>query len=495
MQLDTQVIDMKTRVPIVILHEDDAKEIGAYPLDRIQLTHNGKTTNCVVDTTEELVNPGTVLLTQGVDHIEGEVTVSLAPKPQSVQYIRKKLRDKELEQEEIEAIINDINHHRLSDIEMGAYVSAMYANELSMREVADLTNAMVAAGDTLEWEYDLLGDKHSIGGVPGNRVTPIIVPIIAAAGIPIPKTSSRAITSPAGTADTMEVFCDVDFSLGEIRDIVEETGGCMVWGGSVKLSPVDDKIIRAEHPLSIDPEGQVIASVLSKKKAAGSTHVIIDIPYGEGSKVGDTGVARDLAEKFKHIGDMLDMQVSCTITKGSQPIGNGIGPTLEAIDILNVLNNNIEEAPKDLYMKSIRLADALFELCGVDEDAATYIETGAALEKFREIIAAQDGDPDISVDTIPEAAYQHEYCAEQDGVVSHINNKAVAEGARRAGAPKDQAAGVVLKKKTGATVEEGECLMVIHAETEEKLEEARATFRRMQPFRVLPEYEMLIEEV
>ncbi len=483
---------METHVPIVILHEDDAKEIGVYALDRVYLEQNDKSTVCVIDTTKELAERGTVLLTKDLHNWQGEIEVKVAFKPISVKYIRKKLQDQELEKEEIQAIIKDINDNRLSDIELGAYVSALYANDRSMREIADLTQAMVDIGEHLEWGGEVVADKHSIGGVPGNRVTPVIVPIIAAAGIKIPKTSSRAITSPAGTADTMEAFCSVDFSLPEIREIVEETNGCMVWGGSVQLSPVDDKIIRAEHPLSIDPEGQVIASVLSKKKAAGSTHVVIDLPYGEGSKVGDTQVARSLAEKFKRTGEMLGMKVACTITRGDQPIGNGIGPNLEARDVLKVLKGG---GPQDLRVKSIRLTDTLLELCGKTPNAAEYLDNGKALEKFREIIGKQGGNPDVEVEDLELGALKEEICAERAGVVTHISNKGVAEAARRTGAPKDLGAGIYLEKKVGERVAEGDCLMVVYADNQDKLDDALKQIRYAHPYRIMREDEMLIEEL
>lgn len=210
---------------------------------------------------------------------------------------------------ELRTIVDDIDENRLNDVELSAYVSGVYANGLSREETRDLTEAMTDVGQVIEWDDAIIADKHSIGGVAGNRVTPVVVSIVATAGIKIPKTSSRAVTSAAGTADTMEVFCDVDYGTDGLRAIVDETGGCLVWGGSVNLSPVDDKIIRAETPLSVDPPGQIIASVLSKKRSAGSTHAVIDIPYGEGAKVESLSAARELAEDFSWMGGHLGMTI------------------------------------------------------------------------------------------------------------------------------------------------------------------------------------------
>ncbi|MDY6770558.1 MAG: AMP phosphorylase [Candidatus Nanohaloarchaea archaeon] len=492
MQLNANPIDMEAKTPTVIMNQEDAAELGVYTMDRVRLNHEGGHEVAVVETTNKLVDQGNIGLTNGLHALEGDIDVEIASKPESVKYIKAKMDGREWEEDQIYEIVDDIDRNALSDIEMGAYVSTIYTKGLSMEETAHLTQAMVDAGEQIQWDHDILADKHSIGGVPGNRVTPIIIPIIAAAGINIPKTSSRAITSPAGTADTMEVFCDVEFDLDEIKQIVNETNGCLVWGGSVKLSPVDDDIIRAEHPLSLDPEGQVVASVLSKKKSAGSNHVVIDIPYGEGSKVGDLSTARELAEKFKRIGDYLDMAVECTITRGDQPIGRGMGPALEAKDCLKVLKG---DGPKDLEVKAVRLANILLEMCGESEKALHLIHSGEALEKFREIIGAQNGDQDIEPEDIEVGEHTLKVHAENSGIVSHIDNEQISDIASRAGAPKDNGAGAYLHKKKGDRVKKGEALMTVYAEKQNKLAEAEKLINRANGYRVHTKEEMLIEEL
>ena len=492
MKLEGTKIDMETNTPIVVMNDEDAKELGIHTLDRVRIVSDKGEKIAVADTTGNMVEEGRIGLTRGLHSWEGSLEVKLAAKPESVKYIKEKMRDHEWDKSDIKTIINDIDRNALSDIEMGAYVTAIYSNGMSLRETAHLTEAMVEAGESLEWEYDVMADKHSIGGVPGNRVTPIIIPIIAAKGVKIPKTSSRAITSPAGTADTMEAICDVDFDLDEIREIVEDTNGCLVWGGSVKLSPVDDKIIRAEHPLSLDPEGQVIASVLSKKKAAGSNHVVIDIPYGEGSKVGDLDTARDLGKKFKKIGGYLDMRVECTITKGEQPIGRGIGPIMEIRDCLRVLEG---DGPRDLEVKSIRLANLLLKMCGEEPNAKEMIENGRALEKFREIVERQNGKPEISEEDLELGEHTAEVRAKKNGVVSHIDNTRISSIGSRTGAPKDKGAGLYIHKKKGDRIEKGDSLMTLYAEKKDKLEETLEMCDEENGFRILTEDEMLIEEV
>ncbi|WP_458186621.1 AMP phosphorylase [Haladaptatus sp. NG-WS-4] len=492
MELVAEEIDIGTHTPTVLLNSIDASELGVHPLDRVQIEYDDQISTGIVEITDELVDPGLLGVTRPLGHITGDVDVTIALKPGSVAYLTKKLNDVELEMHEIGTIVRDINQDRLNDVELSAFVSGVYANGLSREEMLCLTSCMVDVGKTIEWEFDSIVDKHSIGGVAGNRVTPIVVPIVAAAGLTIPKTSSRAVTSAAGTADTMEVFCNVDFSIAEIKEIVAKTNGCMVWGGAVNLSPVDDKIIRAETPLSLDSPGQVIASVLSKKKSAGATHVVIDIPYGEGAKVESLSNAREMAEDFSRVGANLGMGIDCTITRGAQPIGRGIGPVLEARDILTVLDG---DGPDDLRVKSERLAQVLLDACGVDETATELIETGQAASKFRDIIEAQGGNPNISLNDLEPGSHDATVSANQDGVVTHIDNRVTNELARRAGAPKDRRAGISLHCRVGDEIETGDSLLTLYAEKEEKLEQARDFCNDRKPVRLLSAGEALVEQL
>ncbi|AXR77424.1 AMP phosphorylase [Natrarchaeobaculum sulfurireducens] len=492
MELEATAIDIGTSRPLVLLNTTDADELGAHPLDRVRIGWNGETVTGIVKRTDELVEPGTVGVTEPLHAVHGAVDVKLAGTPRSVRYVRKKLDDVELEPHELGRIVQDIHEHRLSDVELGAYVSGIYANGLSLEETKHLTEAMSAVGQQLSWDAPVVADKHSIGGIAGNCVTPIMVAIVAAAGLTMPKTSSRAVTSPAGTADVMEVLCDVEFSLAEIEEIVTETNGCLVWGGGVDLSPVDDEIIRAENPLSIDPPGQLMASVLSKKRSAGSTHVVIDVPYGEGAKVESLVAARELADDFKRVGDHLGMDVSCAITHGTDPIGRGVGPALEARDVLAVLEGD-EDAPESLRLKSLRLSELLLEHCGVDASAAELLESGQALERFRDIVAAQGGDPDVSSADLEPGAHSTTIRADRAGLASRVDNRQLCDLARRAGAPLDSRAGLVIHQTAGTAIEIGAPLYTIHAETASKLEEAEALADRLEPIRVRSKADALVE--
>ncbi len=491
MELESTTIDIGTTRPLVLVHTDDAAELGAHPVDRVRIDHDSATTTGIVKITEELVPPGILGVTEPLHHINGTVTVTLARAPESVRYIKKKLDDIELEQHEIATIVQDIHERRLSNIELSAYVSGIYTNGLSLEETKLLTEAMSDIGEQLRWDAEIVADKHSIGGVAGNCVTPILVAMLTAAGVTMPKTSSRAVTSPAGTADVMEVFCPVEFTLTEIQEIVTDTNGCLIWGGGVNLSPADDEIIRAENPLSVDPPGQLMASVLSKKQSAGSTHVLIDIPYGEGAKVESLVAARELANDFKRVGAHLGMDITCAITHGTDPVGYGIGPVLEARDVLSVLEG---DGPESLRVKSIRLADLLLDHCNVDADATELLESGAALEQFYRIVEAQGGDTDITSAELTPGTHKQMVKTPESGIVTRVDNRQLCDLARRAGAPKDARAGLVIHQEAGETVQAGDKLYTIHCESAAKLDEAVAFAETLEPLRVRTQGEALVEQ-
>jgi AMP phosphorylase len=355
-----------------------------------------------------------------------------------------------------------------------------------MDEVVSLTNAMVETGQQVNFGDNIV-DKHCIGGVAGNRTTLLIVPIIAAAGLTVPKTSSRAITSPAGTADTMEVLAKVEFELDELKNIVKKVGGCIIWGGSLNLAPADDKIIKAEYPLSIDPEGQVLASVMAKKKSVGSDYVLIDIPVGKGAKISEHDAASSLAKKFIELGKRLDMYVECIITDGSGPIGSGVGPALEARDCLLALDN---KGPTDLINKSLDLAGILLELSGSvkkhkgREVAEKILSSRKAKRKMMEIIEAQGGDPEIKPDDIALGDKIHVIKAPHRGRVRYVDNKKISHIARVAGAPKDKEAGIYLHVTAGDCVKAGDPVITIYSKTSMKLQEALLVAEKLEPVNI-----------
>jgi thymidine phosphorylase len=403
------------------------------------------------------------------------VSVSQAQPPGSLEAVHRKIRGERLDQSEYRAIARDIVNNRYSKIEMSAFIVACAQAGMEREEVLYLTRAMVESGERLDWGEELVADKHCIGGVPGNRTTMIVMPIVAAHGMLIPKTSSRAITSPAGTADTMEVLAWVELTPDRLHEIVRRERGCLAWGGTARLAPADDVLISVERPLSLDSPGQLVASILAKKAAAGSTCLLIDIPKGPTAKVRHQSEALRLRKLFEYVGDCLGMHLEVMITDGSQPIGRGVGPVLETRDVLRVLRND-PDAPLDLREKSLLLAGRILEFDprvrgGTGYELASEIlDSGKAAAKLEAIVEAQGRNP--STPTL--GRLRHEVPSPVDGVVTAIDNFQIARIARLAGAPMDAGAGVDLNKKLGDPVLQGETLYAIYAEFPADFRFARA---------------------
>jgi thymidine phosphorylase len=271
--------------------------------------------------------------------------------------VRGKIHGATLTIAELTDVVEDLVSRAYLDMEVAVFLIAC-ASFLTADETVALTQAMIASGSRLAWNRPLVTDKHCIGGIPSNRTTLIVAPIVAAHGLLFPKTSSRAITSPAGTADSMEVLARVDLNEAEMLAVVERCGACIVWGGRVDLAPADDVLISAERPFGVDTPEPIVASILSKKVAAGSTHLVIDLPVGPSAKLRNTNEALRLRKLFEFIGGRLGLTLDTVITDGSQPIGRGGGPMLEARDERAVLEN-APGAPADLKEKSLILADLI----------------------------------------------------------------------------------------------------------------------------------------
>jgi len=411
---------------------------------------------------------------------EGDKISLSHPKPlRSLSFVRAKVYGSELNLKETRDILNDIVKGRYSDIHLAMFLTACAGNRLSHQEIIHLTRGMVDVGKTVSWPADRVVDKHCVGGLPGNRTTLIVVPIVTAFGLTMPKTSSRAITSPAGTADTMETLAPVDLNLESMKRVVEQEGGCIVWGGSVDLSPADDALIRVERIMDLDCEGSLIASVLSKKIAAGSTHVVIDIPVGLTAKVRSLERAHQLKQLFETVASNFGLALKIMISDGEQPVGRGIGPALEARDVLAVLQN-APDAPQDLRDRALVLAGKVLEFSpGVGPGAGRAIATrlldeGRAWQKFQAICEAQGGLREPAI-----APYTHMITSQDVGRVVMIDNRQLSRLAKLAGAPHDKAAGVVLYTRLDAMVDKGQPLIAIHAQSRGALDYALSLLKQI----------------
>jgi thymidine phosphorylase len=397
---------------------------------------------------------------------DGEMVAVHHPRAlESLSKVRGKIYGRRLSAASVKEIITDIVAGRYSDIHLSSFVTACAARPLAHNEVIALTRAMAESGHQLHWGDRPIADKHSVGGLPGNRTTPIVVAIVVSCGLTMPKTSSRAITSPAGTADAMETLAPVDLDIRAMRRVMEQEGGCIIWGGRVRLSPADDTLIRIERALDLDSGGQLAASVLSKKIAAGATHLVLDLPVGPTAKVRSEKDGAALARSLLSVAHAFGIEARTVITDGLQPVGRGVGPALEARDVLAVLQS-APDAPQDLKEKSVALAGALIELAGGATDGAgaaiaeRALADGSAWHKFQRICEAQGG-----MREPPLAAHRRPVFAARRGRVTAIDNRRLAKVAKLAGAPDAKAAGLELHVRLGEIIDPGVPLYTVHSET------------------------------
>lgn len=391
------------------------------------------------------------------------VTIAPAPPPASVDCIRKKINGNILSAGEYRSIIGDIVSNRYTNMEIAAFIVAN-GSFMTPQEVLSLTEAIAGDENHILWENEeMIVDMHCIGGIPGNRTSLIVAPIIASYGLAMPSTLTRGVTSSSGAADVMEVLAKVDINSKKFKNIVEKTKGCLAWNKSLNLAPADDILLSVERTIGISVPQHIVSSILSNKIASGVTHLVIDIPVGKNAKVKTMQEAMKLRKLFEFVGDMLALEIDATITDGSEPIGKGVGPVLEARDVMKVLRNK-EDAPQDLREKALFIAGRILEFDpnlrgGQGYYAAEEIlDSGKALEKMSEIILSQGkSSPPVL------GQLTRDITASANGVIENINTSRITKIAALAGAPRDKGAGIDLIKKVGDSVEQGETLYRIHS--------------------------------
>jgi len=488
-QLSVKMFLISTGKMVCVLNEKNAKEFGLLVGDRVELSFKKKKCVAVVDITKESVPENHIGLYREVTDVLGvngkdQINVKATGNIKSVDFIKKKMRGEKLSEAEIKEIVKDISEERLSEIESVAFVSAVFMRGLDLDETIFMTKALIADGKRLSFSKGPIVDKHSVGGCNG-RATMIIVPIVAAAGLYMPKTSSRSITSAAGTADSMEILAPVNLDMAKIKAITKKVGAVICWGGTVDLAPADDKIIKIEHPLSLDPEGQVIASVLAKKASVGSRYVAIDLPVGPYVKIKDKETAMRMAKKFVQVGKEVGIEVEAVITDGEDPSGPAFGAALEAKYALEVLEGKHFDS---LAQKSCELAGVLFEMVGVTKAGEGYdkaveiLQSGQALDKMKEIIRAQGGKI-FSSEQIPISNLCQDIFSTEDGIIQELNTRELTRIARLAGSPANKYAGLMLNKSRGDKVKKGDLLFTIYSEQKQKLESAQEYATENNPFK------------
>lgn len=404
------------------------------------------------------------------------------------QAVQKKLLGKKLSYKEIYAVMDEIANQRFGDILTTYFAASGYSNGFSNEEIYFLTKAMIETGSKLKFR-GIVADKHSVGGVPGTRTTLVVVPIVASAGFTIPKSSSRAITTPGGTADDMEILAPVTFTEKDIYRIVKKTGACIVWGGSVDMAPADDELIKVEEPLLFESYDKFLVSIMAKKIAFGSNHIVIDLPYGDHVKVHRRSDAEIIKRKFEYLARKFGVKIFVHIHEVEEPAGRGLGPLLEAREALKVLEQK-EDRPLDLEKRALVLAGLLLDLClkdvsksfkdkirktyGSGKDWAKYLlSSGKAHEKMKEIIKAQGGKSDIISEELQPGRFNYSVLAKQTKTVKAINSKNATVLAKILGAPAQKKSGIYLSKKVGEKVVNGEPMFILYSESEYNLKEAK----------------------
>jgi putative thymidine phosphorylase len=490
MKLRIKFLEWSTGIPVAIIHPATAEELGVHAKDRVSIRkiNDGEFFSTIIDIASGIFKKNEIVvsseLKEKLNLREGQlVNVNYSPSSKSMEYIKEKLKGKELSKEKIFQIIKDVGNNSLSEAEVSVFISAMYVHGMKMKETVYLVGAILASGKKLHFNNKYVVDKHCIGGIPGNRTTPLVVSICAAAGLIFPKSSSRAITSAAGTSDTIETLAQVDFKIEDVEKIVKKTGACLVWGGELGIVPADSKILKIEKLIMIDPEAQLLASIMSKKLAAGSNYILIDIPYGNSAKVSKEHGLR-LKKKFELLGKSFKKNVFVVLTHGDEPIGNGIGPVLEMIDVLKVLTLD-KTAPKDLMEKSLFLAGQIFEMTGKSKKgqgialAKKMLESKEAFKKFEEIIHAQNG----RIKKLIPGKFKKDIFANENCKITFIDNKKVNSLCRIAGCPVDKGSGAYLYYHIGEEIKKGDTVLTIYSENKDKLKSAYNFYLKSRPIK------------
>lgn len=390
------------------------------------------------------------------------ITLALTPPPPSISSIKRKIAGNILSPAEYSGIIADIANRRYSNMDIASFLVAS-GSFMTPPEVLALTEALVG-NQVINWDNEgIVVDHHCLGGIPGNKTDIIITAIVAAYGLPIPKTASRSLSSCAGVADTMSVLANVDLDETLLKKLIRENRGALVCHSGLQIAMANRLISSVERQIGITQQQHLVASILAIKIAMGITHLVIDIPVGPNSRIKSTQDAMRLRKLIEYVGDQMGIEVDVVITDGSEPIGNGIGAVLEARDVMKVLRNK-DDAPQDLREKSLFLAGRIIDFDPKLRGGQGYfvakeiLNSGRALESMNRIIHAQGKAPQPTLGHLT-----RDIVAAEGGYVESIDNTRINRIGVLAGASQNPGAGLDLLKKVGDRVEQGETLFRIHS--------------------------------
>lgn len=406
----------------------------------------------------------------------------------NIQEIISKKRDKqELSKEEIEYFVTNYTNGTIPDYQAAALTMAIYINGMNDKETTNLTLAMAHSGEVLDLsEFGTVVDKHSTGGI-GDKVTLILVPIIASLGIPVAKMSGRGLGYTGGTIDKLESIpgYQTNISIEKFKANVKNIGISLM-GQTLNLAPADKKLYALRDSISATESIPLISSsIMSKKIAAGANKIVLDVTCGSGAFMKNLEEATKLAKTMKNIGRLAEKETVCVITSMEEPLGEAVGNSLEVIEAVQALKGNMKEDVQEVVLTlgayMIKLAEKGDNIEENKQKMLEKIKNGEALKKFKELIQNQGGDVSYidNLELFKKAKYILPVLANKNGYAKTLNAKNIGEISVALGAGRtkkedtiDPIVGIVLKKKIGDKVESGEVLAYIHASNEEKGKEA-----------------------
>ena len=406
-----------------------------------------------------------------------------------LEIIEKKRDKKELSKEEIEYFIEGYTNDKIADYQASALIMAMYLNGMTKQETTDLTIAMANSGEKLDLSRlnEVIVDKHSTGGV-GDKVSLILLPLVASLGVPVAKMSGRGLGFTGGTVDKLESIpgYQTGIDIHKFVENVEKVGISMI-SQTLNLAPADKKIYSLRDSIScVESIPLIASSIMSKKIASGAQKIVLDVTCGSGAFMQSKEKAEALAEEMIEIGKLANKETVCVLTNMDEPLGYAVGNSLEVIEAIHFLKGDMPEDVKEVVLE---LGAYMVKLAGkgadIEENKARLlenIENGKGYEKFIQLVENQGGDISYIKDTnqFPKANYIENVYSQKDGYIQSMNAKAIGKIVCDLGAGRiqkedsiDNAVGIILNKKVSDKVEKDDVLVTIYANSKEKIEDAK----------------------
>lgn len=470
---------------VVFLNTEQASKYDIREWDKISLLRNGEEYVVDVALSSDYVLSNQIWVTHDfletfpIAEWDNVLATFTKTSPVSMIAIRKKMLWHKISEEEIDAIIDDIQNNKLSDLVIAYYTATSFFYHSDPQELAYTTKATAFTGDMYRFPW-IVASKYSIWWVPGNETTMIIIPILASLWITMPKSFSKSITSPAATGECVNVLMDISLKKADIIRTVDKIWACLVRNEGLNLAPANDRIIKVSSPLWMEPYARMISSIIAKNYAMWITHLLIDIPMGPTAKVANMADAKRIAKHFKNIWKYLWIKIDTQITRAEEPVWRGIWAALQAKEALMILQNHANQTP-ELALKAIFLAARILVLCwkAMTMRKAEFLvqrqlHNWEARKKMSEIIQAQNWpNPHIKSDEIKLWKFTYAFKATQDCKIDSIDMKHLNTIVRTLWAPADYTAGIWLNKKLKEKIKIWDTIYVMYSSSERKLNKAK----------------------